>query len=264
MGISLNWRSLRSFIGNNTKELNDLIFAGMKEVVEKKPLKGADRMVVDWYRDTVKVDVGAAVAWIKAQIDLDGSKRGKQLAEVYKRFDNDYAEEIYEKITKREEKITESYWAEIKTRQYSIVNREEFIALMPVSLDDSESEKEDAPGFWEFSYEGPAWLHEIYNFGDRMELTLLVEAPEILSEKGREEVLKKTRDKYGDARPTPEASAVEILRYPEYEQFIWLKAIYPYDGKITGEQIGNAYSEFVDKYSEKAAKDIHKWMEKAK
>jgi len=245
---------------NNPSALNEKIFAALQTRIKEKTLKGADNTIVEWYTDTTTVHPDDTAIRVRAQINRHGNKKGKELQETYKRFDTEYAYDLYELISEVRNEAWESYVADLSNKPLKALSRKDFLVLVSDGLDEAEIQKDGVTGgYWEFGYEDPLRNFEIYNYADRMELTMLVESPENLSDSKWENVMKKTREKYSKEKPTPEAKSVEILLYPEYEQYIWLKAVYPYDGNMTIGQLEQAYFAFTNDYSEKVAKDIHKW-----
>lgn len=246
---------------NNPPALNEQIFATLQTRVAEKPLEGADQMVVEWYTDTTNVNPGEKVVWVKSQINVNGTKKGKEIQEIYKRFDTKYVYDLYKLITDVQNESSEAYAKDLNARPLNALTREEFLIICDDDLDEVEAEKEGvSEGYWEFNADDPTRLFEIYNYKDRMELTMLVESSEDMPEKEREKVLKMTQKKYAKTKPTPEASNVEILLYPGYEHYIWLKVTYPYDGSMAVEKLAQAYTTFTTDYTKKVAKDIHKWL----
>ena len=247
---------------NNPPALNEQILAALQAKIPEKPLKGADQTIVEWYTDTSNVTLGDKAIWVKSQIAVDGTKKGKELQEIYKEFDTKYAYDLYERITEIRNESWEAYAEALKARPLNALTREDFLVICSDDLDEMETEKEGVTGgYWEFGYEDPDRMFEIYNYKDRMELTMLVDTPEDMSDADRQKVVKKAQEKYGKEKPTPEASKVEVMLYPGFENYVWLKATYPYNGSMTVEKLADAYTTFANDYGEKVAKDIHKWLE---
>jgi hypothetical protein len=81
--------------------------------------------------------------------------------------------------------------------------------------------------------------------------------PDGINESQREKVLNKATELVAK-KGAKGASATEVLWYPGYSNYLWLKASYPLDGEIKGKQFKEEYHDFMNKY----AKDMHKKLEK--
>lgn len=61
--------------------------------------------------------------------------------------------------------------------------------------------------------------------------------------------------------PAKKSSGMEVMRYPGYENYVWIKASYTLDGGIKGKDLNKQYHDFVYNYSEKLYNKIYKIME---
>jgi hypothetical protein len=43
---------------------------------------------------------------------------------------------------------------------------------------------------------------------------------------------------------------MEVTRYPEYDDYVWIKATYDFDGSFKGSDVGKQYNKFVYEYTE--------------
>ena len=132
--------------------------------------------------------------------------------------------------------------------------------LVNDGLDDFLKNREDIKeGLWEFHIDDN-WF-ELHNYGDRVLLSIYRKLPDSVSKDKYPEILAKVKEKIDDKKAKG-ANAMEVQWYPGYPDVIWVKADYPFDGKLTRKDFNEFYKDFIYDYGKDRHKDIAKIVEK--
>ncbi len=241
-----------------SEEQKEDIVKQVNSLAAKKPAKGAHSMEV--LRHPENTDY----VWVKAGYELNGEIRGKDVAKSYSDFRDDYAKDFHKKIMdvfKDYEKAAEQIVKEAQNKTYSSLTQDEFMLLADDDLEENlEPNEEVQNGHWSFYVGEEERSCEIFNYGDRIVYTLAVEMPTD-SEKTWDEIVEKV-GALVKKMPAINSSSMDAIPYPEYEDWVWVKASYGLEAGVKGKDVNKQYQEFVYEYSEKLYREISEILEK--
>lgn len=226
-------------------------------LVAKKPAKGAQSMEVLLHpEDTDYI-------WVKANLALDGKIKGKEVAKYYSDFKYDYAREFHKKIQnvfKDYEKAAEKTVKEGQGKTYASLTQDEFMLLADDELEENLDPVEGVQGgHWAFVVGEEERDCEIFNYGDRIVYTLAMQLPT-----DDEDAIAEITDKVlalVKKMPAEKSSGMEVTPYPEYDNYVWIKASYTLDSGLKGKDVNKQYQDFVYDYSEKLYSKISDILE---
>lgn len=233
------------------------IVSSIQGQVASKPAKGASSMEVLLHPEDTNY------IWIKANLALDGNVKGNQVADSYSDFKYEYAKDFRKKIQdiyKDYDKAAEKLVDNAMDKTYSALTQEEYVLLVEGELDGLLEPAEGVPGgHWEFVMGDEERELEIFNYGDRFVYALAMEMPEDAEDQWTE-ITEKVQSLVNDM-PAKNASSMEVTRYPEYDNYVWIKASFSMENGIKGKDVSKQYQDFAEDYSEKLYKRIAEIME---
>jgi len=65
-----------------------------------------------------------------------------------------------------------------------------------------------------------------------------------------------------EKKQAKDATRMEVSWYPGYPDVIWVKAYYPFDGKLTSKDLKKSYNDFLYDYGKDRHKEVTKIIEK--
>jgi hypothetical protein len=233
------------------------IISSIQGRVASKPAKGASSMEVLLHPEDTNY------IWIKANLVLDGNVRGKQVADSYSDFKYEYAKDFRNKIRdlyKDYDKAAEKLVDSAMDKTYAALTQEEYVLLVEGELDGLLDPAEGVPGgHWAFVMGDEERDLEIFNYGDRFVYTLAMEMPEDAEDQWTE-ITDKVQSLVNEM-PAKNVSSMEVTRYPEYDNYVWIKASFSMGDGIKGKDVSKQYQNFSEDYSEKLYKRIAEIME---
>ena len=240
-----------------SEEQRNEVVAQVDAQVAKKSAKGANSMEVLLHPEDT------SYIWVKANFALDGKIKGKDVAESYDDFRNEYTKDFHKKILdvfKKYEKAAEKVVDNAQDKTYSFLKQDEFVLIADDDLGDYLDPKEGvAEGHWAFVVGEEERDYEVFNYGDRIVYTLAMGMP-TEDEDTWAEITKKVQELV-NKDPAKNSSSMEVSRYPEYDHYVWIKASYSLSAGLKGKDLNKQYNDFVYKYSEKLYGKISKIME---
>lgn len=150
-------------------------------------------------------------------------------------------------------KAEKDYRNDMEDKTFSTMSLDEFKFLIG-GLDDIDiKELEGGLGSWEFNmHETP---FEYQHFGDRFVFSTFKQFPQGLSQEVRDALIERFKKQVAD-KPAKGATSMDVLWYPGYEQYLWVKANYVLDGQIKGKDVDEWSDKFVDDYGKDLFKDL--------
>ena len=132
--------------------------------------------------------------------------------------------------------------------------------LVNDGLDDFLVKREDVKeGLWEFEID-ENWF-ELHNYGNQVMFSIYTKLPESVSKDKYPNILASVQELI-EKKQANGATGMEVLWYPGYPDVIWVKAHYPFDGKLTGKDLKKAYNDFLYDYGKDKHKEVTKIIEK--
>lgn len=248
-GDKFVFSTYKEFPKGLSQEVKDALIQKFKEQVADKPAKGASSMEALWYPGYEQY------MWVKANYVLDGEIKGKDVDEWSDKFVNDYGKDIYKDL----EDALKDYREDLEDQALTYLSSAAFMQLVNDDLNDFQKPHEEAKeGMWEFHIDDN-WF-EIHNYGDRVLLSLYRKLPESVSKDNYPDILSQVKEKIDD-KQAKKATSMEVEWYPGYPDVIWVKAFYPFDGKLKGDDLKDAYKDFIYDYGKDRHKDIAKIIE---
>ncbi len=168
---------------------------------------------------------------------------------------------IIRETMKHSEKALESVRKELEKKNLDHLTRDEFICLVDDGYEDMKAKSHDdaVEGYWEYTWKERAY--EIFNYGDRVVLSISREVPDGATDSQRAKILEEAA-KLVSKKPAKGASETQVQWYPGYSNYLWLTATYNLDGEIKGKDFSSSYTKFVRDYAAEMNKKMAKIIDK--
>ncbi len=152
-------------------------------------------------------------------------------------------------------------FARLEGQKLDHLTRDEFVCLVDDGYEDikAKSHAEAVEGYWEYNWKERAY--EVFNYGDRVVLSISREVPDGATDAQRAKVLEEA-GKLVSKKPAKGATETQVLWYPGYSNYLWLKATYNLDGQIRGKDFSSNYTKFVRDYAAEMDKKLAKIIKK--
>jgi hypothetical protein len=168
---------------------------------------------------------------------------------------------IIRETMKHSEKALETARKKLESKELDHLTRDEFICLVDDGYENLKAKphNEAVEGFWEYTWDERAY--EVFNYGNRVVLSISTETPDNATDAQRSKVLEEA-GKLVSKKAAKGAAETEVLWYPGYSNCLWLRATYPLDGEIKGKDFSKNHKEFIHNYAKEMDKKLVKIIDK--
>jgi hypothetical protein len=231
-------------LGQLTPDARTTVQAELTDWLEHNPLNHAATRTF-WGGDGSTLTVASRFAF-------DGNLKGKDFAESYREFLENYSVKVWEKVGD----LTGNIAKQIGEGGLTHISGPELLMVLEDDLSKLEQEHSEAKeGFWVFTYQELDF--EVLNFGDRVVVTSNYSVPEEATDAGRAVFLGKVQ-KWVNGHQAKEATRTEAEWKPGVDNVFWIKATFELGNGMTGKKIHDGYWHFCDKYSHDLDKQVQK------
>ena len=150
--------------------------------------------------------------------------------------------------------VEKNYQKSLSKDKLTSVNKAAFLRITGDELGEVEQAHDEAKeGYWLFEESGMDF--ELFNYGDRAELTYYRTIPESIAGQDRENLFSEI-SKWVSKKKVKNASSQEVVWFDE--DILWIKVHFAFDGSITAKDFDKGYWEFKGKFCEGLHKELNK------